>query len=254
MNNALENIVVLVTRPKHQAQTFCQMVEAAGGKPVHFPTIEIRKLPLDIQAWTILQKATNCIIFISANAVRLGVPAIQQMNPKRLKKSCIMAIGRATAEQLEAQGIGVGLVPPTPYNSEALLAMPEMKDVSGKTFTIIKGRGGRRHLMEQLGLRGAYVNEIDVYTRARPKIDNTPLTDLMMVDKVIVSVTSVKGLHHLFEITNDEQAHWLKTHARFLVPGDRVAYAARDFHIRHAPLIAKNATDAAMFNCLIHLI
>ncbi len=251
MSTSLDNITVLVTRPEHQAEAFCEMVESAAGHVVRFPVIEIKEIPLDEQSKVLLQETTDCMIFISANAVRLGVPAVEQTNPKRFEQSRIMAIGKATAKQLEEQGMNVDLVPPSPYNSEALLGMPEIKDVSGKTFTVIKGKGGRRHLMEQLRLRGGYVNEIDIYVRTKPKARNTPLTDLMSKDNVVVSVTSVKGLHHLFEMASEEQSNWLKANAQFLVPGNRVAEAVRDLHIKHAPLVAENATDAVMLERLI---
>lgn len=247
----LQNITVLVTRPEHQAGSFCRMVESAGGTAVRFPVIAIQPIPLDEQVKATFQETAASLIFISANAVRLGVPVIRQADPEWLEQSRIIAIGKATAEQLEAQGIQADLVPSSPYNSEALLGMPEMQAVSGTLFTVIKGKGGRRHLVEQLRQRGAQVNEIDIYVRVKPNIPNTPLTALMDKDNVIVSITSVKGLYHLFEMASEEQAAWLKANAQFLVPGDRVADAVQGMGIRHAPVIAENATDQIMFRYLM---
>jgi len=216
--------------------------------------IEIQPVELDDAAENALQQVADCLIFISANAARLGVETIRRVAPDRLQQSQIMAIGKATAHELESRGIQPDLVPPSPYNSESLLAMPEMQDISGRRFIIIKGKGGRTYLMEQLRGRGGVVQEIDTYVRVKPQQSNAALRQLTESERVIVSITSVKGLHYLFEMASVEQAEWLKQHAHFLVPGDRVAYATRDLHIRKAPIIAENAADQVMFENLLRSI
>jgi uroporphyrinogen-III synthase len=254
-NQQLSGMAVLVTRPAHQADPFCAMVEDAGGRAIRFPVIEIKALPLDQQAINALQQPADGLIFISANAVRLAIDEIRKWSVERLRDSRIMAIGKATARELEHMGVQPDLVPPSPYNSEALLGIPEMQDVSGRRFTIIKGKGGRTYLMEQLRARGAAaVNEIDIYVRVKPLQSNQVLHELSNCPRVVVSITSVKGLHYLFEMASREQADWLKLNAQFLVPGERVADAVRDLHIGHAPFIAENATDAVMFEKLLQSI
>lgn len=252
MQNALSGITVLVTRPAHQAESFCEMVESAGGRAIRYPVIEIQPLALDNEAVDLLQQPGDCLIFISANAVRLGVQAIRMQAPEFLQASRIMAIGKATAGELQQQGIHPDLVPPSPYNSEALLGMHEMQDVAGRRFTIIKGRGGRSYLMDQLRARGAAaVNELDTYVRVKPRQGNQVLHELASLERVAVSITSVRGLHNLFEMASREQADWFRRHAHFLVPGDRLADAARDLHVSHAPIVAKDATDQVMFEKLV---
>jgi len=251
MSNELQGITVLVTRPAHQAEPFCRLVEEAGGKAIRFPVIEIQAIALDAAAHDAIQKASDCLIFISANAVRLGIEAINNVMPERLEQSCIMAIGKATAHELESRGVKPDLVPPSPYNSEALLAMPEMQDVSGRRYTIIKGKGGRTYLMKQLRARGAVVNEVDIYVRCKPQQGNAALTAFTQSQRAVVSITSVKGLHYLFEMVSAEQGEWLKRHAQFLVPGKRVEDALHDLHIQQLPIVAENATDAVMMESLL---
>ena len=254
MSNELQGMNVLVTRPEHQAEAFCHLVKSAGGQTIRFPAIEIQEIALDDKAEYALQKPSDCLIFISANAVRLGVNAIRNIAPDRLGQSRIMAIGKATAHELESNGIQPDLVPPSPYNSESLLAMPEMQDVSDRRFTIIKGKGGRAYLMEQLRARGGIVNEVDIYVRVKPQQSNAALKELTESQRAVVSITSVKGLHYLFEMASVEQGEWLKQHAQFLVPGERVADAVHDLHIQQAPIIAENATDAVMLQSLLQAI
>ena len=253
MDTQLNNLTVVVTRPQHQADNFVGLIEEAGGRVIRFPVIEIRPLELGETDLATLGEGTDCLIFISANAVRLGLAAIRRLVPGMLAGTRIMAIGQATANALEAHGVTPDLVPPSPYNSEALLAMPQMHDIKGRRYTIMKGKGGRELLQEQLQARGGIVRTVDVYLRVKPEQANEPLQQLSLVDNVVVAITSVKGLHNLFEMVPADQSVWIKENARFLVPGNRVADAVRDLRIRQAPLIAEDATDEAMFRRLLAL-
>ncbi|HEY5733915.1 MAG TPA: uroporphyrinogen-III synthase, partial [Gammaproteobacteria bacterium] len=180
-----------------------------------------------------------------------GVGEINRVAPGKLASTRIMAIGQATAQALRDHGLTPALVPPSPYNSEALLAMPEMQDVQGRRYTIIKGKGGREYLHEQLQARGGIVSCVDIYIRVKPAQSNEPLQQLALYDQVVIAVTSVKGLHNLFDMATAEQSRWMKQHASFLVPGSRVADAVRDLHIKRPPIVAGNATDQVMFKRLL---
>ena len=129
--------------------------------------------------------------------------------------------------------------------------MPEMQNIKGRHYTIIKGKGGREYLRDQLKARGGIVRTVDIYVRVKPGQSNEPLQQLTLYDNAVIAVTSVKGLHYLFEMASAEQGVWMKQHARFLVPGKRVADAVRDLHIKQPPIVADNATDAAMFRRLL---
>jgi uroporphyrinogen-III synthase len=252
MHAELNDMTVVVTRPQHQADNFVGLIEEAGGRVIRFPVIEIRPLELADADVATLGEGTDCLIFISANAVRLGLTEIRRLVPGTLAGTRIMAIGQATARALEAHGVTPDLVPPSPYNSEALLAMPQMQDIRGRRYTIMKGRGGRELLQEQLQARGGIVRTVDIYLRVKPEA-NESLQQLSLLDNVVVAITSVKGLHHLFEMVPADQSVWIKENARFLVPGNRVADAVRDLRIRQVPLIAEDATDEAMFRRLLAL-
>ena len=251
MSEELKNTTVLVTRPAHQAENFIDLVEEAGGRVIRFPVIAIEPRELTGADEHVLQQSSDCLIFISANAVSLGVREINRVAPGKLASTRIMAIGQATAQALLDHGLTPALVPPSPYNSEALLAMPEMRDIEGRRYTVIKGKGGREYLHEQLQARGAIVSCIDIYERAKPAQSNEPLQQLTLYDHVVIAVTSVKGLHNLFDMATAEQSTWMKQHASFLVPGSRVADAVRDLHIKRPPVVAENATDRVMFKRLL---
>src|SRR6185295_3375161 len=85
--------------------------------------------------------------------------------PERL---AVLAPGPGTAEALAATGIAGARVPATTFDSDGLLRLPELADVRGKLVLILRGDGGREQLAEALRSRGARVDTIACYRRARP--------------------------------------------------------------------------------------
>lgn len=154
---------VLVTRPEHQAGPLVDAIEAACGRAVRFPAIDISPLPAEsIDAAAAGLHAPDIAIFVSPNAVRHG---LGYGGAARLA-----AVGPATAAALEAAGRPVHIRPQGGFDSEHLLAEPELNDVAGKVVRIIRGQSGRELLADTLRERGAVVDYLAVYTRrpARP--------------------------------------------------------------------------------------
>ena len=149
----LAGLGILITRPARQAGGFAQKVAVLGGTPVIFPAIVI--LPPSDPAPLARAHAGlpeyNFAIFISANAVEYGAP-----DPGKWPAALVaFAPGPGTAEALAAVGIGGALIPATTFDSEGLLALPELASVHGKRVLIFRGDGGREHLGETLRARGA---------------------------------------------------------------------------------------------------
>jgi hypothetical protein len=60
---------VLVTRPAAQAAELCRLIEAVGGRPIEFPSMEIRPPRDPDGARERLRAPRDLVIFISRNAV-----------------------------------------------------------------------------------------------------------------------------------------------------------------------------------------
>jgi uroporphyrinogen-III synthase len=105
---------------------------------------------------------SDLAIFVSRNAVARGAPLL---NRKRLPR--IAAIGPSTRRALEAAALPTSF-DSEGYDTEALLAHPEMAELSGGRVFIFRGVGGRETLGEQLRVRGGRVRYIEVYRR-RPR-------------------------------------------------------------------------------------
>ena len=167
----LQGSGVLVTRPANQARELGAAIEAAGGEPVYFPVIEIA--PVDhseIQRTISAMPAIDICIFVSANAVEFGLEYAADAE--------LAAVGPATAAAIEAAGHVVGIRPASGFDSEHLLAEPDMSDVAGKTICIVRGVGGRELLAATLGERGADVHYLEVYERKRPDVAEETLEQL----------------------------------------------------------------------------
>jgi len=232
----LYGIKVLVTRPTNQAKLLCQMIEAEGGEAVRFPVIEI----VEIEAKTPLLNSNlnDFAIFISANAVEKALPNLN------LPPQCqVFAVGKRTADKLKVSGI-TALCPPPPFNSEAMLEMPELQQaaIQGKNIVIFRGEGGRELLATTLQQRGAIVNYVNVYRRIQPP---NPV-NLNPVD--IITVTSVQGLKHLLNML--EGQYWVKN-TPLVVMSERIAVKAKEWGINAPVFVAASASDEGLFNAVL---
>jgi uroporphyrinogen-III synthase len=163
----LGGLSVLVTRPTHQADALCAAVEAARGRPVRFPALEIRGPADKHAARAALRGASGAdlLLFVSANAVQFAFPLLPEQLPAEI---AIAAVGRATARALHETGLEPTLVPER-MDSEGLLALPALQSVAGRSVYILRGNGGRELMAETLRERGAAVHQVEVYRRLRPE-------------------------------------------------------------------------------------
>lgn len=207
----LSGLSVLITRPQHQSEELCSLIEAAHGRPVRFPTIEIHG-PADKRAardTLAAARHADLLIFVSTNAVQYAFPLLPEQLPLDVQ---IAAIGKATADALSEQGLEPTLVPQR-MDSEGLLDLPAMHTVSGKTVYILRGNEGRELLQETLSERGARVHQVEVYRRTLP-LRQAAATNLVrnwaqLVD--VVTATSNTIIDNLFTMLGDEGAELLRT-------------------------------------------
>ena len=76
--------------------------------------------------------------------------------------------------------------------------MPELQQITGQRFLIIRGQGGREELANVLQSRGATVDYLDVYKRIIPVSDPSQLKLLLEQDKLdVITITSGEALQNL---------------------------------------------------------
>jgi len=216
-----------VTRPRAQGAGLVTMIEAAGGRAIFFPTLEIRA-PADagkLRALLDRLDAFDLAIFISPNAVRTALAALEARRggrpwPAPLR---VAAVGEGTRRALAQRGFTQVLAPEGRADSEALLDLPELARVAGKNMVIFRGEGGRALLADTLRARGAQVENAECYRRAQPEADAGALLAAWEAGGVqAVTVSSGEGLDNLCAMIGERGLARLRATPLF-VPHARIA-------------------------------
>jgi uroporphyrinogen-III synthase len=237
---------VLVTRPAHQAENLSRLIQERGGEAIRFPVLDIvarDNIDEVRHAFKNLDKF-QWVVFISPNAVNF---ALKANNGKidRLKAARFAAVGRATAQALEAAGLAVDVVPEKGYTSEALLAMPQMQQVKGQSCLIVRGEGGREELANTLRGRGAKVQYLEVYKRTIPSIDNSQVVQLLAQHRLdVITITSGEALQNLL-IMLGEKNHQLLLPIPMVVVSDRIGQLAAGMGFKRIA-VTENPADTAI--------
>lgn len=242
----LKGYGIAITRPEGQAGKLTELIKTAGGEPFAFPLIAIAPLTdySEFEAQLKNLSQDDWAIFISSNAVQNGMPRVMKHGiPISLR---FAAIGPVTAAELQAFGVKNVLTPLQRFDSEALLALPEMQQVEGKRFVIFRGLGGREVLADTLKTRGAHVRFAECYQRINPQADAKPLQTLWQNQQLhAIVVTSSEALRHLLALGATED--WLKA-VPICVNHARIAEEAASHGLHVA--IAGAPGDEAMLQCL----
>lgn len=248
----LAGLHVVVTRPRGQEQQLCELIEAAGGVSLHYPVLEIEDSPQQEQLSRQFQhlREFDLLIFISPNAVARGMNLINAQGglPEGLQTA---TVGRGSGRELKRiLGREPDFVPASQFNSEGLLALPQMQEISGKRVLIVRGEGGRELLAETLRERGAEVEYAEVYRRSRPEVDNSALMHAWARNEIdIIVVTSGDGLRNLYDMVGQLGRQWLRK-TPILVINERLVALARELGLEQAPIIAAEASDSGIVDAL----
>lgn len=246
MTLPLAGVQIAVTRPPEQATKLTATITEAGGTVLSFPLLDITGLT-DLSAFhtavTPLSRFDQAI-FISSNAVQYGMPLLQQAGiPAHLK---FAAIGPTTAAALQSYGVAEVLTPKDRFDSEAMLALPQMLQVQGQRVLIVRGLGGREVLADTLRQRGAEVVFGECYRRINPQTSAEPLQQAAAAGKLQgIVITSSEALRFLLDLAG--AADWLKQSTLF-VNHERIAEQARQHGL--TVLATGQSGDPAMLQLL----
>lgn len=246
MTLPLTGVHIAVTRPPEQATKLNAAITQAGGSVISFPLLDIASLP-DLSAFhaavTPLDQF-DWAIFISSNAVQHGMPLLQQAGlPSALK---FAAIGPTTASALQSFGITEVLKPSDRFDSESMLALPELQHMQGQRVLIIRGVGGREVLADTLKQRGAEVVFGECYRRVNPQKNADILEQSHFLGELQgIVITSSEALRFLLDLA--AESSWLKAVPLF-VNHDRIAEQAEAHGLK--VISAGQPGDEAMLQLL----
>jgi uroporphyrinogen-III synthase len=245
----LHGLTILVTRPAHQAEPLCRLIEAAGGQPLRLPALTIHDNSADPALCQRLSHLSDyqIAIFISPNAVTFGLDAIARCGGL-LNSLLIATVGKGSGNALRQRlGREPNLVPQGSFDSEALLALEPLQHVSGKRIIIFRGNGGRELLADTLRQRGARVDYAEVYRRKPPP----PAADTEWLQKTdIITLTSSEALHNLVAMTPAAARDALYDKP-LVVISERSAQLARQLGFSQAVLLTPQAGDEAIVATLM---
>jgi uroporphyrinogen-III synthase len=245
-NPPLTGLKIAITRPREQAVQLAQRIGLAGGNPLLFPLLDISAVQ-DTQ--TLHEQVSRLAqfelaVFISPNAVQYGIAAIRAAGslPPTLK---FATVGQSSAKALRESGIANIIAPTERFDSEGLLAMPELQNVSGWRVMIFRGDGGRELLGDTLKTRGATVEYAACYQRSKPQQGSGVL---LAAAPDAITVTSREALSYLWQML-DDKAQRLIRHTPIFVPHARIAELALEQGWKQVQLTGSG--DDGMLNALV---
>jgi uroporphyrinogen-III synthase len=250
---------VVITRPADQADALKKQLQDVGASVIHLPLLEIKSLDSQHDA-EIIQKTRHAIqqldqfhkiIFISTNAVRYALPLLENNWPQWPLGLQWYGIGVATQNalnhELEKTGSNVAAASPSDnaMTSEALLSLPIFAELHQQRILIVQGDGGRGLLAEVFKQRGAQVETLICYRRAKPELLNEQwsVLDVPSIDAILIS--SGEALHNLLQLPDLQSCK----KALIILPSERVATIARQAGFVRC-VVAMNASDVAMMDAL----
>jgi len=248
VNGPLNGVTLVVTRPAAQAGAFMEQARTEGARCIAMPAIVIEPVERDVdQRRRARTDRFDWIVFTSTNAVEYGLPHLPTPLHAR-----IVAVGPATARALEQHGATV-TVRPDSANSEGILALPEFAAPQDQRILLVKGRGGRELLRDELASRGADVTELEVYERRPADLNANSLRALRRALRAgtdcVIAVTSQEVLELFLARLDAADSRCVRT-AALLAPGARVVAAARRLGWDGPILEAATAEDASMLETL----
>ena len=234
---------VVLTRPQADSERLSETLQNEGFQTRVMPIITIEAIPTAEQAPAPSLSDDALCIFISANAVRFGLP---QLGSALARDSdlTVIAVGNKTRDTLAAEGIQAEV--PVRADSEGLLAMPALSAPDSRDVVIVKGEGGRELLASELTGRGARVTEWACYRRCWPEVDVSGLIEISA--GLIFQASSGELVSRLSELlAGGGQADLFQS--SIIVPSDRVARLATEIGWGQV-IRAEDASDDAFIRAL----
>ena len=252
LNQPLAGVRVVVTRPAKQAAIFAQRLALIGGEAIVCPAMIIAPPanPAPFRAALAQLAAYDYALFVSANAAEAVLSESVDW-PPALKA---IAVGPTTADALILGGVPDVLVPPARYDSEGVLLLPELQRVEGKRIVLFRGEApdgttGRELMRATLLARGARVDGVTCYRRAKPTFDVAGLLEQWRAGRVdAVIVTSAEVLDNFVGLIGDAGRRLLDATPVF-VPHPRIAEHARGQGL--CDVVTTAPTDAGLLAGLL---
>lgn len=238
-----ERTLVLITRTRPAAQELADRVAELGLEP--FECAPFKLLPPEKPARVADDLSTalpaDRVILTSHEAVR---QAVSLVGAAALNRSLVIVPGQGTASVARELGLDNVIFPERHGTSEAVLAMPELREVDGLEILILAAAGGRSLMGEVLERRGAAIERIHVYRRVACDLPPDASDRICSAESLVTLGASLEAVSGLVDRL-PEAARKRVFSALLVVPSQRVAGHAEKLGFRHC-VVAGGASDHAM--------
>lgn len=250
---ALAGSYVISLRPRGQHEPLRRAAARCGARVLALSPLRIAFRDDEATRACLREAlAAPVVVFTSPNAVA-GALRLQPLRQRRGQRW--IAVGEGTAAALRHAGVREVAVPPR-MDSEGLLALPDLREVSGLDVGLVTAPGGRGRIAVVLAERGARVLRADVYARLPTAPGATGLARLRALRaRPWLALSSGEALEAVLAALPADASARLRR-ARVLAASERLAVLAREHGFadvavarsaRPADLLAaaQTVTDAA---------
>lgn len=218
---------VLVCRPEPEASRLAHRFQSAGAEVRVLPLIDRQPLPETPEGRTLILHLDEFshVIAVSPFAARLLLEAVDTWWPQLPVGIRWYGVGAGTAAVLAAHGLSPRR-PAEGWTSEALLALPSLRQLDNEKVLLARGENGRELIRETLEARGARVTTLPLYRRLVPAHAPEVIRDSFetFAPEAIVALSG-ETVNNLIALCANS-GHNLYDRL-LIVPADRVAEQAR---------------------------
>lgn len=222
--------VVVITRPRAQADSLAAAVAALGRTPVLLPLLEISPLPSQENLKAVLAGVAGyaLVAFVSPNAIDAAFAHLDGW-PAGVAVAVLGEGSRAALAQYGVTDATARIASPgldAGSDSESLLRALDLSTLAGQRVLIVRGESGRELMADGFAAAGAHVTTVASYRRRVPPMSaqlSATLHSLLAGtnDWIVTSSEALRGLVELVRqlepaeiVSNLQQQHWIVPHAR----------------------------------------
>lgn len=251
---SLKGKTVLITRPEKQVNTLYELVKREQATPILLPLLSIKafeseQLDLALSNFQDYDK----VIFVSRNAVEICFAYLNEKQLSLSKQVCL-AVGTATLRILTEQGYESKQDVSEHATTETLLMDEELSDtnIRDKSVLIVRGKGGRETLGDELKNRGANVTYAEVYKREKVSYSLAQKREIISTKPDVIVLTSNEGINAYYELFHQLETGMI-ANKPLVVLSERNKIYAEDLGFSGAIQIAEKTSDQGLLEaCVKH--
>ncbi|QOC23652.1 uroporphyrinogen-III synthase [Wenzhouxiangella sp. AB-CW3] len=244
------NPLVLVTRTEQAGKALAEKVESQGLSALHCAPFALKapEQPDEVAAQLDALLPADLVIITSQEGVRRSAELV---GAERFARALVVVPGEGTAQLARELGFANVIYPSRHGTSEAMLALPELREVDGLSILILAAEGGRGLMGRTLEERGAVVDRIHVYRRVRQAMPEDLGGRIDEADLVVTLAASWEAVSGLCEALDDELRRQIQSGV-LVAPSQRVADRSAAIGFERCR-VAGGADDHAMLSELHRL-